>query len=42
MKYMLDRTPKYLLAGTIIFLLIISGGLPSADASDSKATFTVQ
>ena len=42
MKYMIDSTPKYLLAGTIIFLLIISGGLPSAEASDSSVTFAVE
>ena len=39
---MIDSTPKYLLAGTIIFLLIISGGLPSAEASDSSVTFAVE
>ena len=42
MRHKIVIKRKVLLAFFITFLLIIAGGLPSAEASDSKATFTVQ
>ena len=42
MKLAIDITMKLSFATLMIFLLILSVNLPSAAASDSKATFTVQ
>jgi hypothetical protein len=42
MKNMIDTTTRNLTLFFIMFMLIISGGLFSAEAADSKATFTVQ
>jgi len=42
MKHKIGNTPRIFLAFFIMAVLTISGGLPSAGAADSKATFTVQ
>jgi len=42
MKHKIGNTPRIFLAFFIMGLLTISGGLSSAEAADSKATFTVQ
>jgi hypothetical protein len=42
MRHKIFIKRKVFLAFFITFLLIIAGGLPLAEASDSKATFTVQ
>jgi hypothetical protein len=42
MRYKIAIKRKVLLAVFITFLIIMASGLPSAEASDSKATFTVQ
>lgn len=42
MKSMIDNTARFLLVLSTLFLFIIAGGLPDAEASDAKVTFTVQ
>ena len=42
MKHKTGNTPRIFLAFFIMAVLIILGGLSSAGAADSKATFTVQ
>jgi len=42
MKHKIGNTPRVVLAFFIMALVAILSGPPSAEASDSKATFTVQ
>lgn len=42
MKHKVGNTSRIFLAFFIMVVLSISGGLFSAEAADSKATFTVQ